>query len=366
MDRLLLGTRKGLIVVTRTARGWEVGDLLQPGVPIAYACRDPRDGVWWASEDHGHWGTKLARSRDEGVTWERLPAPKYPDGATWGAESKPASLELIWVIQPGPDDRPGRIYLGTNPGGLFVRDGEPDPDDTTGGWRLVTGLWEHPSRPGWFGGGRESPGIHSVVVHPRDSRVLWVAVSCAGVFRSDDEGASWRPTNKGLHADFLPDPDVEVGFDPHLMVQVQGHPDVIWQQNHCGVFVSRDAGVTWQDVSETGAGRRVRFGFPIAVDHAQPDVAWVVPGHSDGQRTTVDGALRVCRTDDGGRTWKELTAGLPARNAWDVVYRHALDVRGDRLAFGSTTGNAYVSEDRGESWSELGHNLPPVYSVRFA
>jgi len=137
----------------------------------------------------------------------------------------------------------------------------------------------------------------------------------------------------------------------------------VWQQNHCGVFYSSDGAKNWTKVSAPDTG--VHFGFPIAVDEQDGRTAFVVPGHSDMRRTTVDGSLFVGRTTDGGATWTQLREGLPQENAFDVVYRHAFDLSGDRLAFGSTTGNLYVSDDRGESWQAVAHNLPPVYSVRF-
>jgi photosystem II stability/assembly factor-like uncharacterized protein len=143
----------------------------------------------------------------------------------------------------------------------------------------------------------------------------------------------------------------------------QSQPDHVWQQNHCGVFYSADSAETWKKVSEPDDG--VHFGFPIAADAEDGRSAWVVPGKSDAQRVTVDESLFVARTRDGGESWQQLREGLPQENAYDVVYRHALDNSGDLLAFGSTTGNLYVSESRGDSWQAVANNLPPIYSVRF-
>jgi photosystem II stability/assembly factor-like uncharacterized protein len=141
-------------------------------------------------------------------------------------------------------------------------------------------------------------------------------------------------------------------------------PDVMWQQNHCGIFRTTDGAKTWKAVHQKGGP--AFFGFPIAVDAGDPKCAWILPAQSDECRTTIDGSLFAMRTEDGGKSWKKLAKGLPQENAWDVVYRHALDVRGDELAFGSTTGNVYASDDRGNSWQSIGQNFPPVYSVRFA
>jgi hypothetical protein len=361
---LLFGTRKGLLLFEPAAGGWKHRRLAHEGIPVTYACEDARTGTLWASLDHGHWGQKLSRSRNRGETWEEVPAPTYPEGATVAARdaartAKPAVMESIWVIQPGGADQPERLYLGTNPGGLFRSDDGGDR------FELVRGLWDHPTRQtGWFGGGRDTPGIHSILVDPRDSRRLRVGISCGGVFESTDDGGTWTPRNRGLRADFLPDPGAEVGQDPHFVMACSSHPDVLWQQNHCGIWRSTDGAVSWQAIhQEQGPAK---FGFPIAAHADDADTAWVVPGVSDEKRMAIDGALMVCRTEDGGRTWAELREGLPQENAFDVVYRHALDIDGDALAFGSTTGNAYVSADGGESWHCIGNNLPPVYSVRFA
>lgn len=365
-DTLLLGTRKGLLTLRRGASGWRAERLAHPGVPISYAVRDARTGVTWACHDHGHWGQKLGRSRDDGETWEDVTAPKYPEDATVldgfpgqeDAKSIPAKLDYLWVVQPGGADQPGRTYIGTVPGGLFRTD---DGGDT---WELVTSLWNHPSREKWFGGGKDRPGIHSVVVDPRDSRRIWIGISCAGVFESTDDGASWEVRNRGLKADFLPNPDAEIGHDPHFMEACAAHPDVLWQQNHCGIFRSTDGGREWSKISQEGGP--AHFGFAIAADAEDPLTAWVVPATSDEQRMAVGNRLCVSRTEDGGRSWTTLRNGLPQEDCYDIVYRHALDVSGDTVAFGSTTGNVYLSEDRGESWQCLGTHFPPVYSVRFA
>jgi photosystem II stability/assembly factor-like uncharacterized protein len=348
--------------------------------------RDPHSGTLWAALGHGHWGAKLSHSTDDGATWVEPPQVRYPEGARYlqipmpqedGSSGGPpvlkdATVQKLWIIAFG---QPGRIYVGTIPGGLFVS------DDGGERFELCRPLWSHESRGGdlftgdgtgvthWFGtpaseGGDFAPGIHSVVVDPRDPRRVLVAVSTAGVLETTDDGATWRSRNRGMLMDYLPDPTAEWGHDPHCIELCAGDPDHVWQQNHCGVFYSRDGAATWTKVSAPEQG--VHFGFPIAVDAADGRTAWVVPGKADMQRMAIDGGLFVARTQDGGQTWEALREGLPQESAYDVVYRHALSNRGDRLAFGSTTGNLYVSEDRGESWTAVAHNLPPIYSVRFA
>jgi photosystem II stability/assembly factor-like uncharacterized protein len=359
---MIVGTRKGLFVLKNGRGRWSVAEYAHSASPVPYAFVDPRTGTMWASLDHGHWGSKLQRSPDLGRTWEEVEAPKYPERArtkSWAeTKSVPATLRYVWIIAPGGDDQPDRLYLGTEPGGLFRS------DDGGKTFELVRGLWNHPTRKKqWFGGGRDYPGIHSVIVDPRDSRRVLVGISCAGVFETSDDGKKWHPRNQGLKADFLPDPDAEVGQDPHFVAFHPAHPDHLWMQNHCGIFRSTNGAKSWKQVSKKD--KLPHFGFPIAVDEEDPDTAWVVPAISDTHRIAVDAKMAVCRTTDGGKTWEALRKGLPQKDCYDVTFRHALDNANGTIAFGTTTGNLYVSEDRGDSWEVVGHNLPPIYSVRF-
>ncbi|WP_317932728.1 hypothetical protein [Halioxenophilus sp. WMMB6] len=391
-NTLLLGTRKGTVIFDRTASGWQPRPIAHSGIPVCYAARDPRDGTLWASLDHGHWGPKLSRSKDGGHTWEDAPAIKYPAGARHivqylpspdfdptapigEPEYKAACVYKIWNITFGSAEQPGRLYAGTVPGGLFVS------DDGGDSWQLNRPLWNHPSRGGdlfagpaasethWGGTpasidyGVFEPGIHSIVVNPQNPNHLTVAASSAGVLVSTDGGESWAGRNRGMLMDYLPEPAAEWGHDPHFVTACPGQPDHLWQQNHCGVFYSSDGANSWRKVSQLSTG--VHFGFPIAVDEQDGRTAWVVPARADSERTTINGGLFVARTRDGGESWQALRDGLPQANAYDIVLRHGLDVAGDSLCFGTTTGNVYVSENRGDSWQCLGNNLPPVYSVRF-
>lgn len=359
-NRLMLGTRKGLAVFEKGPQG----NYLQTqmhflGIPVSIAAVDERNGTWWALLDHGHWGCKVHKSTDEGKTWKELESPKYPEGEEI-KDGVPASVKYLWAFAHGGKDRPEELFLGSEPGGLF------QSKDQGTSFQLNRGLWDHPSRKEqWFGGGRDFPGIHSIIVDPRDSDHIFVGISCAGVFESRDGGTNWIPKNKGLKADFLPDANSEIGQDPHLLVASKNHPDYLWQQNHCGIFKSENGGELWEEVGQKAGEGPANFGFAIAVDENKPEVAWVVPANSDQIRVAVDGALCVCRTDDGGKTWTDFRKGLPQENCFDIVFRHALDKSGETLAFGTTTGNLYLSDDYGESWKSLSNNMPMIYSVEF-
>lgn len=355
---LLLGTRKGLLRLEHSNGAYRLVRVSHEGIPVAYAARDPRTKSTWACLDHGHWGQKLSRSRDGGEHWEAVEAPKYPEHAK-RPNGDAATLRYLWCFQHGGADQAGRLYFGTEPGGLFRS------DDDGASFELVHGLWDHPSHTEnfWFGGGRDTPGIHSILVDPRDSRRITIAISCAGVFQTHDDGVTWEGRNKGLIAEFLPDPNSEYGQDPHSIVRSKADPNVIWQQNHCGIFRSVDDAAEWSLVSEKGSP--AHFGFAIATHDNDARTAWVVPQISDERRMAVQGALSVCRTNDGGGSWQQLHKGLPQAGAFDVTYRHCLDSDGDHLAFGTTTGNLHLSEDAGESWYCAANYFPPIYSVRF-
>lgn len=353
--KMLIGTRKGLVNYECIDGQWRcTGDSFR-GFPVSYAMSDPRDGTRWACLDHGHWGAKLHRSLDNGTTWQEIAAPKFPDNAI-RQDGEPATLSYIWYITPGGADQPGRIYVGTEPGGFF------QSDDNGDSFHLVESLWNRPERSEWWmGGGRDHPGLCSIVIDPRDSSHMIIGISVGGVYETRDGGQTWDVRNKGLEACYLPDPHSEFGHDPHFMIASPSNPDVIWQQNHCGIFRTEDSGKNWENISSPPA----YFGFAIAVDAKNEKTAWVVPAIDAEYRMAVDAKLCVCRTDDGGKTWKDFRAGLPQENCYDVIFRHALDIRGNTLVFGTTTGNLYISEDRGETWQSLTNNLAPIYSVRF-
>lgn len=355
-NHLLLGTRKGLVVYRRDGAKWRWDGVHFTGIPVSLADVDQRGG-WWALLDHGHWGVKLHRSDDQGKTWVELTAPAYAEGDEV-KPGAPASVRYLWAFAAGGPSYPDRVWIGTEPGGLFLS------EDRGENFSLVRSLWDYPGRADqWFGGGRDMAGIHSILVDPRNNDHLHIGISCAGVLSSEDGGKTWKPRNTGLRADFLPDPDAEIGQDPHLLVRSQQHPDVLWQQNHCGIYRSTDNGLHWSDISEKDGP--ASFGFAIQADPEDPETAWVVPATSDGIRVACDLALCVCQTGDGGKSWSAHRRGLPQEQAFDLTFRHALDMDGKDMVFGTTTGNLYHSADRGANWSVLSSNLPLIHSARF-
>jgi hypothetical protein len=317
--------------------------------------RDLRDGALYAALSLGHFGVKLHRSDDGGTTWAELPAPAFPK-----SEEKDApAVQLLWTLAAGGPEEPGVLWAGTIPGALFR---SADRGET---WELNEALWSVPGREKWFGGGYDKPGIHSILLDPRDSKAMTAGVSCGGVWKSQDGGASWS-VGRGLFAAYMPpemaeQPEIQ---DPHRIAQCATKPERLWVQHHNGMFISDDGGRNFRTIEPPQPSA---FGFAVAAHPAKPDTAWFVPAVKDECRVPVDGKLVVLRSDDGGASFTAFDRGLPSSLSYDLVYRHALDVDRDgrRLAMGSTTGNFWLSEDGGESWTALSANLPPIAAVAF-
>lgn len=370
-DRILVGTRKGLFSVERRGVGgnvqWTISQEGFLGDPVSMLLFDARDSTAYAALNLGHFGVKCHRSTHGGKNWEECAAPAF------SGQSQPAipaaepptgprgdTVQQVWALEAGGADQPGVLWAGTIPGGLFRS------ADRGSSWELVQSLWERPERKEWFGGGAEQPGIHSVCVHPNDSRRITVGVSCGGVWQTTDGGQSWDVRADGMFAAYMPpeqakNPNIQ---DPHRVVQCVTDPNVFWAQHHNGIFRSTDGCKSWQNVPSMGPSV---FGFAVAVHPRDPDTAWFVPAIKDERRVPVDAALVVTRTRDGGKSCAILREGLPQQHAYDLVYRHCLDVdeSGDRLAFGSTTGSAWVSENQGDTWQCVSTHLPPINCVRF-
>ncbi len=365
-SRLLIGTRKGLFVAEPDKGKWEIAQAMLLGEPITMVLVD-RNNNWHAAVEHGHFGVKLKRSSDQGKTWEEIGTPEYPpkpedieDIDAIRQAPIPWSLMTVWSMECGSPNKPDEIWCGTIPGGLFRS------KDCGENWQLVESLWLHPDRKKWFGGGADYPGIHSILIDPRDDKVIRIGVSCGGVWASFDNGESWECYGKGLRSNYAPSEQAYEPYtqDPHRVVQCLTAPDSLWIQHHNGIFRSTDGGANWAEIENA---KPSCFGFAVVVDPNDPNTAWFVPGVRDDERYAVDGSVVVSRTRDGGQTFEVLGEGLPQNHAYDLVYRHCLDIdaKGTTLAFGSTTGNLWVSENQGDNWQQISSTLPPIYCTRF-
>ena len=368
-QRLLVGTRKGLFVWSRGSSGWTLDTVHFLGEPVTMVLEHPADRTLYATLTLGHFGSKLRRLSPGATEWEECGVPVFPEGSEVNAgpptgdgtqNKKPASLMEIWSLEAAGNDDAQSLWGGMIPGGLFH---SADRGQT---WQLVESLWNREERSQWFGGGKDDPGIHSIAVDPRDSRRLTLAVSCGGAWFSEDAGATWG-LGQGMRAEYMPpnlayDP---VTQDPHRLASCAAAPDTMWIQHHNGIFLSRDAGRTWRELT---TARPSSFGFAVVAHPKNPDIAWFAPAADDQCRTPVDAKMVVSRTRDGGETFEVLGRGLPDHQAYDIVYRHGLDVdeTGEVLAVGSTTGGLWANENSGDDWTCLSHTLPPVYCIRFA
>jgi hypothetical protein len=359
-DRAFLSTRKGLFELERGSAGWTVGARHFLGEPVSIALADRRDGALYAALNLGHFGVKLHRKDAGSDGWTEIAAPAYPLKPDDSLDPVEWKNKLIWSLEAGGDDEPGVLWAGTLPGGLFKS------RDRGASWELVRALWDVPQRSEWFGGGYDVPGIHSICVDPRDSRHVLVGVSCGGVWRTEDGGASWRVSATGMRADYMP-PELnenEAVQDPHRIARSAGSPDLLWCQHHNGMWRSSDNGHRWEEITGVPVSN---FGFAVAAHPRDGNTAWFAPAEADQRRIPVDTALAVTRTRDGGRSFDVLRAGLPQQQCYDLVYRHGLAVSsdGNSLLMASTTGGVWASIDAGDSWQTVSTTMPPVYAVCF-
>ncbi|MCP3754266.1 sialidase family protein [Streptomyces sp. TBY4] len=354
---LLAGTRKGLFIGRRDAGGtWEFDEPHFNAQAVSAVAIDRRGGATrlLAAGDSTHWGPSVFSSDDLGATWQEpaAAAVKFP-------EDTGASLERVWQLHPAGPEAPGVVYAGTEPAALFRS------ADRGESFELVRPLWEHPTRDQWVpGGGGE--GLHTVITTPGDPDRVTVAVSTAGVFRTTDGGASWAPSNSGVSAVFLPDPNPEFGQCVHKIAQDAGDSGRLYLQNHWGVYRSDDAGTRWTDI---GAGLPSDFGFAVAAHPHRPGTAYVFPLNADSDRVPAEHRCRVFRTRDAGATWEPLTKGLPDGDHYGTVLRDALctdDADPAGIYFGNRNGELYASQDDGDSWQLLAGHLPDVLCVRAA
>jgi ligand-binding sensor domain-containing protein len=356
--KLLVGTAKGLIVyqILHKEAPMELG-IHFLGYAVNTVFVDERHDRWWVGVAHRHWGQKLHYSDDQGAHWSEASMPSYRMATLLSGEK--AKLRQIWSIQQGGNDQPNRLWIGTEPGGLF------ESKDRGLSFELNQSLWNHPSRKKegqWFGAGSDFPFIHSIVVNPVDSNHVYIAVSCAGVFESKDGGLNWIAKNNGLLATYLPNPKVEVGHDPHQLLMHSKFPDVLWQQNHCGIFFSKNGGDLWSEVFLTEGVSS--YGFSIAIDEEDPAKCWVIPVESDQRRIAPNLRLEVFETCDFGATWNSESKGLPTATCFDIVLRKSFVRTNKIMVFGTTNGNIYYSlNEKNRYWQAFNTNLTKVNSV---
>jgi photosystem II stability/assembly factor-like uncharacterized protein len=354
MTELMVGTKKGLFALEGDAGGaFEVAARAFAGEPVENAMRDRRTGRVIASVTSPFYGPKLWFTDDPAGEWEQARGVELPPGGD-------LALERIWTIVPGEAD--GLLYAGGDPGVLFEsRDGGES-------WEVNAGLWEHPSRPDWQPGGGGLC-LHSIATWAGDPERLAVAISAAGVWLTDDGGATWRRGNRGLVARYLPEdtPEDDVALCVHRIRRSAARPERLFMQFHGGVYRSDDAGESWNDIAN---GLPSDFGFPLAIDPADPDSAYVIPLTADSDRVTPGNRVRVYETRDAGASWTPRGDGLPAEHAYLTILREAFDFSGEgealQLYFGATSGDVFASGDAGATWATAASRLPPVFSVTAA
>lgn len=371
-----VGTSKGGFVFSSNAdrKDWQTSDMLFKSWKVMHLQIDPRDYRMHAAASHFVYGPTTHYSDDFGRTWtqaRQVPAltrpskygrPPTPDdvsqssGGQVEGQDKPETVIKVWNITPGRASEPGVLYAGAEPASLFK---STDRGET---WALVDGLFDHPHRAKWFPG-NGGLCLHTILLDPADPLKMYVGISTGGCYRTDDGGQNWAPYNKNVRVDFGPDHFPEYGQCCHKMVMHPALPQVIYQQNHCGVYRSDDAGQNWIDIGE---GRLPsRFGFPVAVHPHDPSTVYVVLEQSDEYRMSIDGHLAVWRSRDRGESWARLTNGLPGQ-AHLVVLREAMatDTLDDAgIYLGTNTGQLFFSRDAGDNWELLADYLPPIQSV---
>jgi photosystem II stability/assembly factor-like uncharacterized protein len=360
--RVLVGTRKGAFILTSDGQReqWDISGPHFAGWEIYHLKGSPTDpDRLYASQSSGWFGQVIQRSDDGGKTWEPVGNEFAYEGVPgthqwYDGTQHPWEFKRVWYLEPSPTD-PDTVYAGVEDAALFRSSDGGKTWQELAGLRSVKGhLWQ----PG--GGGMC---LHTILLDPNPNRIF-VAISAAGAFRTDDGGETWRPVNRGLKSEYeLPDPNAEVGHCVHSMAMHRSRPGVLFMQKHWDVMRSDDAGDSWVEVS---GNLPSDFGFPIAVHAHEPETIYVIPIKSDSEHYPPDGKLRVYRSRTGGNEWEALTEGLPQSNCYVNVLRSAVAV--DSLDscgvyFGTTGGQVYASADSGDSWAPIVRDFPPVLSV---
>jgi photosystem II stability/assembly factor-like uncharacterized protein len=361
--RVLVGTRKGAFVLTSDGnrKRWEVSGPHFAGWEIYHVKGSPADpNRLYASQSSGWFGQVIQRSNDGGQSWEPVGNQFAYDGVPgthqwYDGTAHPWEFKRVWHLEPALAD-PDTVYAGVEDAAIFRT--------TDGGttWAELSGLRGHGSGPHWQPGAGGMC-LHTILLDPGNPQRIFIAISAAGAFRTDDGGNSWKPINRGLKSEGMPDPNAEVGHCVHRIALHPSRPNVLFMQKHWDVMRSDDAGDSWREVS---GNLPTDFGFPIDVHAHEPETIYVVPIKSDSEHYPPDGKLRVYRSRTGGNEWEALTNGLPQRDCYVNVLRDAMAV--DRLDscgiyFGTTGGQVFVSADGGDRWEPIVELLPPVLSV---
>jgi photosystem II stability/assembly factor-like uncharacterized protein len=361
--RVLVGTRKGAFVLTADGqrKHWNVSGPHFAGWEIYHLKGSPADpNRIYASQSSGWFGQTIQRSDDGGQTWQPVGNKFAYDGPTgthqwYDGTQHPWEFARVWHLEPSLSD-PDTVYAGAEDAALFRS------IDGGRSWQELAGLRRHETGPKWQPGAGGMC-LHTIVLDPSNPLRMFIAISAAGTFRTDDGGQSWRPINRGLHSAQIPDPTAEVGHCVHRIAMHRSRPDVLFMQKHWDVMRSDDAGDSWHEVS---GDLPTDFGFPIDIHPHEPDTIYVVPIKSDAEHFPLDGKLRVYRSRTGGNQWEPLTDGLPQSNCYVNVLRNAMST--DSLDpcgvyFGTTGGQVYASADAGDRWAPIVRDLPSVLSV---
>ena len=361
--RVLVGTRKGAFVLTSYGKRkkWEINGPHFAGWEIYHLKGSPVDpNRLYASQSSGWFGQMIQRSNDGGKTWEAVGNKFTYDGVTgthlwYDGTPHPWEFKRVWHLEPSLTD-PDTVYAGVEDAAMFRT--------TDGGqtWEELAGLRTHASGPRWQPGAG-GLGLHTILLVPGKPDRIYIAISAAGAFRTDDGGTTWRPINRGLKSEFIPDPDAEVGHCVHRIAMHPSRPNTVFMQKHWDVMRTDDAGESWHEVS---GNLPTDFGFPIDVHAHEPETVYVVPIKSDSEHYPPEGKLRVYRSKTGGNEWEPLTKGLPQQDCYVNVFRDAMSV--DTLDdcgvyFGTTGGQVYASADAGDSWTAIVRDLPTVQCV---